>query len=71
MDTYFLNYKLIFRKISNVITNLGHLGLNGPRDNNPLGGGDQTYATLIFTLLDKARPKSEGHVDRDGNDQKI
>ena len=69
-----------FHVISSVLflyinsSHLGHLGLNGPQDRNALGSAgdhrDHTYATLIFNLLDKARPKSEGHVDRDGNEQK-
>ena len=41
--------------------------MNGPQDKYMLGNensGEQTYATLIFTLLDKARPKPEGSEDR-------
>ena len=49
----------------------GHLGMNGPQDKYAMGGemsGEQTYTTLIFTLLDKARPKPEGNKDRDRDD---
>ena len=48
----------------------GHLGMNGPQDKYMMGtenSGEQTYATLIFTLLDKARPKPEGSEDRAEN----
>ena len=45
--------------------------MNGPPDKFGFGNmgsdsGEQTYATLIFTLLDKARPKPEGNPDREG-----
>ena len=47
--------------------------MNGPPDKYAMGGemaGEQTYTTLIFTLLDKARPTSESERsrDRDGDD---
>jgi hypothetical protein len=40
--------------------------MNGPP--GVMGGemsGEPSYTTLIFTLLDKARPKPEGNNDRD------
>ena len=52
------------------LIHLGHLGMNGPGDKYMMGSehsGEQTYATLIFTLLDKARPKPEGSEDRAEN----
>ena len=35
-----------------------------------VGPGEQTYVTLIFALLDKARPKPEANTERDGVDHK-